>query len=767
MYHNTTTPQHHNTTTTNKLKISVGFICFSVKIILLSMLTFTLSAQENFSAQNGNYIFNSLDKIRLSEIFTIHKAQFGLGKHDSMIASNNVVDQDGQFATKYKHYYKNIPVEGSMMNIMGQKGIVLSANGLLITGLDIDIDDIISPQSARNIALEYIDADVYPWQDSTLRAEATAEDQNPDSIGYPPLPELIITKKKDPNVSFDVENFKLCYKVRVVAVQPVIKTYVYINAITGEINDQDDGVFEAYTTTGFVKTAHNGNRSNITTTTCSLCSNYRLHDGDRNIFTTHTDVSWNKAGYYNKDNDNVWTESDTRTAASAHWAVQRAWEYYATEHWRAGTDYSKRLIHIQTEDNTGNIVSAGWSGDEGYDEIFIRPDSNGHSAAMLDVLAHELTHGMIDESSGLGKFKDFDARSMSEAFCDIFGMRIEAWATGLMPDWKMAEHMGTYQRNFWDPHQDFGLYTPTGASASTYLESGYWSSTDPYANGGILRKWFQLLTTGGNFNGQKIKGLGINKATDIAYIIFNWWLWPNIQYPDFAYQAIEAVKYEYGECSIEHKQTLKALKAVNLTTSILTCEGVIVEGPTVISVSPDGLLLDESITFFGKKTNDTETDGSYTWVIPKTWDATANGKYLTLNSITSDTSQPLSILYTSETGETYTDTLYVHFSHEEWTPTNSAPATAMAWVPESQILESTSQMSLSPNPVNTTAVLKVPNINSLSDIHVYNPLGALCMATRTSNTETLLDFSAIPEGIYIVMIQGEGINEKVLIQVKH
>ncbi len=734
------------------------------------MICHQVLSQDNYGQyiQNGNYIFNGLDKIRLSEIFTTHKSQFGLGTQVSMIASNNVVDQEGQFTTKYEHFYKNIPVEGSMMNVIGQKGIVLRANGLLITGLDINVEDIISPECARDIALDYIDADVYPWQDSTLRAEALADDENPDSIDYPNLPRLLITKKKDPNVSYEVKNFKLCYKVRIVAVIPSINTYVYVNAITGEIHDEDNGVFEAKMTTGFVKTAHNGNRININTTTCGLCANYRLQDIDRNIFTTKSGKNFNRTGSYNKDNDNVWIETDTRTAASAHWAVQRTWEYYANVHWRKGTNYNSRLVHLQTEHNSTNIQNAAWQEKNGNDIIYLRPDEDGHSAAMLDVLAHEYTHGMIYESSGLGKFKDFDAWSMAEAFCDIFGMRIEAYATGLMPDWAFAEHMGSYQRNFWDPHQDIGLNNPpSNASPSTYLETGFWSATDPYANGGVLRKWFQLLTTGGNFNGQNVSGLGIDKATSIAYIIFNWWMWPNIEYPDFAFQAIEAVKYEFGECSMEHKQTLKALKAVKLSSSILTCNVIHVEGPTVIAVDQDGTLLDGSLTFLGKLSNTDEAGGSYSWSIPSAWNTSTDDDLLTLNSISSTASQELSIQYTSESGETYFDTLHVHFSQEAWTPINSAPATAMIWKQEPQSLESSSQVSLSPNPVSTTAVLTVPNISTLADIKVYNSLGALCKTSETFEKETALDFSDLPDGIYVVLVHNSEIHETVKVHIKH
>src|SRR5690606_14699913 len=146
--------------------------------------------------KDGSYIFDDLLKVRQSELFTTYKSEFGLGVNDEMQQTNNVITEEGQFTTKYILLHKGIPVEGSMMNVIGDKGIVQYANGFLRTGLNADVNNIISEQQAIEAAIEFIDATLYPWQDSTLRAELIAEGEDPDSTLYPQHAELLITKQR-------------------------------------------------------------------------------------------------------------------------------------------------------------------------------------------------------------------------------------------------------------------------------------------------------------------------------------------------------------------------------------------------------------------------------------------------------------------------------------------------------------------------------------------------------------------------------------------
>jgi len=74
--------------------------------------------------------------------------------------------------------------------------------------------------------------------------------------------------------------------------------------------------------------------------------------------------------------------------------------------WRNAVWYDGKMWYGQTRDgeNGGSLVSM---------------------SRFLDVIAHELTHGVIDHSSQL-KYKD-ESGALNESFCDIFGVLVKNW----------------------------------------------------------------------------------------------------------------------------------------------------------------------------------------------------------------------------------------------------------------------------------------------------------------------------------------------------
>ncbi|RYD93971.1 MAG: T9SS type A sorting domain-containing protein [Sphingobacteriales bacterium] len=701
--------------------------------------TYAQSFQEKYFKETS-YIFDDLEKIRLPELFTVYKSEFKLGTDDEMVPTNNVVGQEGKFTTKYELYHKGIPVEGSMMNVIGDKGIVQYVNGFVRTGLNINVNNIISEQQAINIAIQFVGATKYPWQDDALREELVIEGDDPDETLFPQHAELMITKKRGENYDHDPSNYELCYKVIITALEPATVTNVFVSANTGAIFTSENGLMDDYTAIGNVWTWYNGLHSNIKTRSCGACSNYWLHDMDRNIFTTKYGVNpWNK-GNYNKDNNNQWaqytSESNIRTAASGHWALERAWEYYINRHGRWGTNYGGNRIHVQT-DRSGMGANAAYNYVNNNDNIYIRPD-DGHSAAMLDVLGHEYTHGMVRASSNLGVLGDFHARSMNEAYADIFGMRLEGYTLG-SHDWTFAENMGTYQRNFANPHADFPLPSP-----AIYMEPGYWSPTAYHNNGGVLRKWFHLLSNGGTFNGNTVLPLGIETSDDIAYITFNWWLWSNLQYPEMASQTVHATVAHWGKCSKEHKQVVKALRAVGFNIQNPFCFKIGVEGPVVLDPAP-GHVFEWKATL-----NDiTDPNGYYEWEIPAGWHASVQGGHLILNSHQDNSSQKLTVNYTTPDQQRYSSTIVVHFSDVAWQPTNNMPQQSIGGHLEFK-KEQSNGLTVHPNPASQKAQISFAVFEGSGTIELFDINGRLIQTHNCPQPQFELNVSGLSNGIYII-----------------
>jgi Zn-dependent metalloprotease len=268
-----------------------------------------------------------------------------------------------------------------------------------------------------------------------------------------------------------------------------------VDAKTGKIYTTHTPFVEDYNANGTVTTWYNGQNNNIVTRSCGLCPNFWLSEEAGRRIQTRKAVSFDKI----KDGDNNWTDNTDKTAASAHWALEKSFDYFTNRHGRWGTDYNGKQIKIHIDAALGG-ANAAWNFDNNEDNIYIRPDNanlpttRGFSAAMLDVLAHEYTHGMVAASSQLGVTGAFDANSLNEAFADIFGIMVERNVNGVT-DWTFAENMGTYQRNFQDPHQDFGMFgtnngNASGASASRFNEPNFWSTTNFHANGGIMSVGF-------------------------------------------------------------------------------------------------------------------------------------------------------------------------------------------------------------------------------------------------------------------------------------
>src|SRR5690554_889821 len=413
-----------------------NLLCFS----LLSLFSWGVSFGQSFNERyfNGtSYIFNDIEKITQSELFTTFKYEFGLGNNDEMIQTNNVVTKDGKFTTKYEQYYKGYRVQGAMMNVIGDKGIVKHANGFLVKGLNIDTQNIISKEDAINYALSYFNADLYVWEDSLYEQALKTELNNPDATYYPEA-NLVITKKKDNNIPHSPQNYRLCYRIKVEAFEPVISKNIYIDAINGDIFDQIKPHTNGQTyDNGTIWTWYNGYHTNLGTFKCDLCIRYALIDKPRKITTVKYKHNDEFNDYLIKDANNNWVEDKRKTAASAHWAAARVWDYYLNRG-RWGSNYQGKPLRIQTEHPIPQ--NAHYEPKSYLDIIALRQDKNGHSVAMLDLIAHEYTHAMIYESSELGINQDFDALSLNEGYADIFGMKIEGYALGYY-DWTFAENM--------------------------------------------------------------------------------------------------------------------------------------------------------------------------------------------------------------------------------------------------------------------------------------------------------------------------------------
>lgn len=114
-------------------------------------------------------------------------------------------------------------------------------------------------------------------------------------------------------------------------------------------------------------------------------------------------------------------------------------------------------------------------------------------AGALDVVAHELTHGVTDYTARLIYFAQSGA--LSEAFSDIFGELAEAYASGTN-DWIMGTRLNRPIRNLKDPGAlRTELGPPFPAKMSQYLQTTE-DNAGVHYNSTIISHAFYLLAEG-------------------------------------------------------------------------------------------------------------------------------------------------------------------------------------------------------------------------------------------------------------------------------
>ncbi len=173
-------------------------------------------------------------------------------------------------------------------------------------------------------------------------------------------------------------------------------------------------------------------------------------------------------------------------------------------------------------------------------------------ASALDVVGHEMTHGVITHEADL-IYSD-ESGAVNEALSDIFGVLIEYQASNGNGNWVIGEKLPGFSltsplRSLANPHmQDadgaskFDKDKPYGADNmgqpdhySEYVkrEHKLCDTTNDYFSGcvhfnsGILNKFAYLVSEGGRHYGTDVNGLGRQKLARIAYRALTTQLHPN------------------------------------------------------------------------------------------------------------------------------------------------------------------------------------------------------------------------------------------------
>jgi bacillolysin len=240
---------------------------------------------------------------------------------------------------------------------------------------------------------------------------------------------------------------------------------------------------------------------------------------------------------------NSWPVRDSVSAA--FWLGQ-TYDYYLAHHNRNSIDGNKGTIAGAVRYGTG-YFNAFWVDEQ---QLMVFGDAQTY-AASLDVIAHEMTHGVTHHSANL--VYEGQSGALNEAISDIFGEMAEAHFYG-NNDWLIGSQIGGTGaiRSMADPGR---FHDPAKMSqfVNTLDDNG-----GVHTNSGIINRAYYLLAQG-------LPGaIGRGDAEKIFYRALTQHLTKDAQFIDARIAAITSAEELFGAGSNQAVKTAAAFDGVEI-----------------------------------------------------------------------------------------------------------------------------------------------------------------------------------------------------------
>lgn len=551
-----------------------------------------------------------------------------------------------------KPYYGGLEIEGLGYRIHSRKGFVKSVNGKGIQELNLNLQPTLTEQQAFENARRILNST------DTTRL-----------IGK----KLIVSK----DFTYQPGSFMVAYQFEI----PVTFTdqwRISIDANTGQLINKVNLTNSCFSekppipyVTGMGRTRYNGNQKIRIESVWD--GYYQLKGMTENGGIIETSDFNNVTilafifGFYSTSpfysTDTLYNFNDETAAVSAHWAAEQAFEYYFKVHGRNSYDNAGSTITSIVRIDV-NMNNAFWSGY--YKVLGFGDGSNNNPYVELDVVGHELTHGVVEYEANLAYFNESGA--LNESFADIFGQSIEFHSLGESINWQIGGHIiDGGIRDMSNPNKK--------NQPDTYMGNLWYDGIDDnggvHINSGVQNFWFYLLSNGGSGINDyglsySIEPIGVNTASKIAYRNLTEYLSYTSDFLDARIGSLLATEDLYGRNSAIYSEVDQAWDAVGVIDEpiITKLELYDITGTTAkISgeLSPRG----DSVSYYFEY-GPTPAYGS------KTMTYHYNGEVIgILKGLTSSTKYFLRLIATNENGSTFFTTEFTTISLEPLIRINS------------------------------------------------------------------------------------------------
>jgi len=252
--------------------------------------------------------------------------------------------------------------------------------------------------------------------------------------------------------------------------------------------------------------------------------------------------------------DNTWTNP---AAVSAHYFSKLSYNYHYETFGRNSINNNGgniiSFVNQSSEDGSGQD-NAFWSGQY----LFF---GNGGTqlknlAGGLDVIAHEMGHGVVSNTANLEYYGQSGA--MNETYADIFGAMVDR------DDWLIGEDVvkqpyfpSGAMRDMADPHNggqmnDYSIWQPMHVS-EMYI--GEEDNGGVHINSGIGNHAYYLFAT----------AVSKEKAEQVFYRALVYYLTKNSTFIDLRIAVVQSAKDLYGETSQEVRDAIIAFDRVGIS----------------------------------------------------------------------------------------------------------------------------------------------------------------------------------------------------------
>jgi thermolysin len=279
------------------------------------------------------------------------------------------------------------------------------------------------------------------------------------------------------------------------------------------------------------------------------------------------------------DGDNVWTDG---ALVDAHVYAGYAYDYMYERFGRQGLDDANIPIHsithaLRREDwrlydpETVSIFFTNafylgegvmYYGDGLPPGVTLAGRRWNYLAGALDIVAHELTHGVVDYTSRL--IYNGWSGALNEAFCDIMATGAEFFAQPEKADYLAGEDVVT-------PGGVRSLRNPVSYGYPSHLADAYTGSADNggvHVNSSIPGHAFYLAVEGGTGRyGHRVRGVGGENREQIErvfYRAFTTLLPPSASFGQARNATVQAARELYGQNSPAERAVAEAWTAVGL-----------------------------------------------------------------------------------------------------------------------------------------------------------------------------------------------------------